>query len=149
MHEDISCQVKDRRSSSDSDKAYIIPTLRTELIPVKSLNSQGYKEIHDADPEESGIFPVLNWKIEKLKTFAFMIEHSNLFYIKAEAMSVQRFGKVSGNEKWQRRLGHTTNREIHDTIPYVWIVRTCQQGLPAAYKMCILHDKKKYSGRFP
>ncbi len=34
-------------------------------------------------------------------------------------MSAQQFGKVSGYEKWYRRLGHTTNREIHDTIPPV------------------------------
>ncbi len=34
-------------------------------------------------------------------------------------MSEQQFGKVSGYEKWHRRLGHTTDREIHDTIPYV------------------------------
>jgi hypothetical protein len=34
-------------------------------------------------------------------------------------MSAQQFGKVSGYEKWHRRLGHTTNREIRDTIPYV------------------------------
>jgi hypothetical protein len=48
-----------------------------------------------------------------------MSEQSNLFYTKAEAMLVQQFGKVSSYEKWHRRLGHTTNREIHDTIPYV------------------------------
>ncbi len=34
-------------------------------------------------------------------------------------MSKQQFGKVSGNEKWHRRLGHTTKREIHDTILFV------------------------------
>jgi hypothetical protein len=48
-----------------------------------------------------------------------MSERSILFFIKAEAMLAQQFGKVSGYEKWYRRLGHTTNREIHDTIPYV------------------------------
>jgi hypothetical protein len=44
-------------------KVYIVPWLRflrTDLISVKSLNSQGYRVIHDADPEESGIFPVLS-----------------------------------------------------------------------------------------
>ncbi len=34
-------------------------------------------------------------------------------------MPAQQFGKVSGNEKWHRRLGHATNGGIHDTIPYV------------------------------
>ncbi len=34
-------------------KAYIVPTLRTDLISVKSLISQGYRVICDADPEES------------------------------------------------------------------------------------------------
>jgi hypothetical protein len=37
-------------------------------------------------------------------------------------MSEQQFGKVSGYEKWHRKLGHTTNREIHDTIPYVKVL---------------------------
>ncbi len=58
---------------------------------------------------------------DKSKSFAFMSEHSIFFYIKAEAMSAHQFGKISGYEKWHRRLGHTltTNRDIHDTIPYV------------------------------
>ncbi len=34
-------------------------------------------------------------------------------------MSEQQFGKVSGYEKLHRRLGHTTNREMYDPIPYV------------------------------
>ena len=41
------------------------------------------------------------------------------FYVKAESMSAQQFGKISGYEKWHRRLGHTSNRDIHNTIPYV------------------------------
>jgi hypothetical protein len=73
MHEDILCQVKDRRNSSNSDPGiYIVPTLRTDLISVKSLNHQGYRVMHDADPEESGIFPVLNGKMDKSKSFTFM-----------------------------------------------------------------------------
>jgi hypothetical protein len=34
-------------------------------------------------------------------------------------MLAQQFGKISGNEKWHRRLGHTTNRDIHNTIHFV------------------------------
>jgi hypothetical protein len=49
-------------------------------MSVKSLNRQGYREIHDQDPEESGIYPIFNGKIDKSKSFAFMSEHSNLFY---------------------------------------------------------------------
>ncbi len=59
-------------------KVYIIPSLRTDLISVESLNRQGYRVIHDADLEESGICPVFNEKIVKSKSFAFMSEHSNL-----------------------------------------------------------------------
>jgi hypothetical protein len=100
-------------------KAFIAPSLKSDLISVKSLNSQGYRVIYDSDPEESGIYPIFDGKIDKSIFFAFMSEHSNRFYIKAESMSMQQFGKISGYEKWHRRLGSTTNRDIHDTIPYV------------------------------
>jgi hypothetical protein len=46
-------------------KAYIVPTLRTDvtdLISVKSLNRQNYRVLHDPDPEESGIYPIFNGK---------------------------------------------------------------------------------------
>ena len=75
--------------------------------------------IHDEDDMESGVYAVINRKIDTAKSFAFMSEHSNLFYVKAESMSAQQFGKISGYEKWHRRLGHTSNRDIHNTIPYV------------------------------
>ena len=51
--------------------------------------------------------------------FAFLSEHSNLFYLKAEFMSAQQFGKSSGYEKWHRRLGHTSNKDIQETIKHV------------------------------
>ncbi len=41
-------------------KAYIVPSLRADLISVKSLNRQGYRVVHDPDPEESGIYPIFN-----------------------------------------------------------------------------------------
>ncbi len=100
-------------------KAFIVPSLRADLICVKSLNRQGYRIIHDPDPEESEIYPIFDGKIDQSKSFAFMSENSNLFYIKAESMSAQQFGKISGYEKWHTRLGHTSNRDIHDTIPFV------------------------------
>jgi hypothetical protein len=60
-------------------KAFIVPSLRSDLISVKSLNRQGYIVIHDPDPEESGRYPILNGKIDKSKYFAFMSEHSIFF----------------------------------------------------------------------
>ncbi len=53
-------------------KAFIVPSLRADQIPVKSLNRQGYRIIHDPDPEESGIYPIFDGKIDKSKSFAFM-----------------------------------------------------------------------------
>ena len=52
-------------------------------------------------------------------------------------MSAQQFGKILGYEKWHRRLGHTTKREIHDTIPYVkgfeeLTNKDCQQNTKCA-----------------
>ncbi len=93
-------------------KAFICPTLRTDLLSVKGLNFQGYSIIHHPDPEESGVFPLIKGKTDKSQSFAFMSEHSNLFYLKAELMSAQQFGKTSGYEKWHRRLGHTSNKDI-------------------------------------
>jgi hypothetical protein len=97
---------------------------------------------------QSGIYPVLNGKVDELKSFALMSEHSIYIYIyiKAEGMSVQQFGKVSGYEKWQRRLGHTTNREIHDTIPYVKGWKNLSTRSTSSTQMRIPYDKKKYAG---
>jgi hypothetical protein len=73
MDENILRQVKDSamRNSSDTivvTNAFIVPTLKTDLTSVKSLNRQGYRVINDEDPEESGIFPELNGKIDKSKS---------------------------------------------------------------------------------
>ena len=46
-------------------KAYIVSSLRADLISVKSLNHQGYRVVHDPDPEESGIYPIFDGKIDK------------------------------------------------------------------------------------
>ncbi len=34
-------------------------------------------------------------------------------------MLAQQFGKTSGYEKWHRHLGHTSNKDIQDTIKYI------------------------------
>ena len=100
-------------------KAFICPRLGTDLLSVKGLNFQGYSVVHHPDPDESGIFPLINGKTNKSQSIAFMSEHSILFYLKAELMSAQQFGKSSGYEKWHRRLGHTSNREIQETLKHV------------------------------
>jgi hypothetical protein len=45
-------------------KTYIIPSLKSDLLSVKILNCQGYRFINDADPEDSGIFAVIDRKID-------------------------------------------------------------------------------------
>ena len=47
-----------------------------------------------------------------------MGEHSNLFCPKPEMLTTQQFDKMSGFEKWHRRLGHVSNRDIQQSIPY-------------------------------
>ncbi len=47
-----------------------------------------------------------------------MSEHSNLFCPKPEMLTRQQFGKLSGFEKGHLRLGHVSNREIQQSIPY-------------------------------
>ncbi len=60
-------------------KAYIVPALLHDLLSVKGLNKSGYRVIHDEDDMESGVYAVINRKINTAKSFAFMSEHSNLF----------------------------------------------------------------------
>jgi hypothetical protein len=65
-------------------------------------------------------------------------------------MLVQQFGKVSGYEKWRRRLGHTTNREIHDSIPYAKGLEELTNRIYQQHtKMRILHDRKSTLEDFP
>ena len=71
--------------------------------------------VHHPDPKESEIFPLIDGKSDKSQSFAFMSEHS-IFFLKAELMLAQEFGKSSGYGKWHRRLGHTSNKDIKDTI---------------------------------
>ena len=60
-------------------KTYITPGLCHDLLSVKALNRQGYCVIQHPDSEESGIYPIIEGKIDKSKSFAFMSEHSNVF----------------------------------------------------------------------
>ena len=62
------------------------------------------------------MYAVNDGKICKSKSFPFMSEHSNLFYLKTEPLTAHQFGKMSGYELWHRRLGHCSNRNIRDTI---------------------------------
>jgi hypothetical protein len=59
------------------DSAYVGPGLKHDLGSVKGLNQSGYRVIHDEDEEESGVFAVINKKINKSRSFPFMSEHSN------------------------------------------------------------------------
>jgi hypothetical protein len=45
-------------------KAYVVPGLKNDLLSVKGLNQSGYRVIHDEDEEESGVFAVINKKID-------------------------------------------------------------------------------------
>ena len=95
-------------------KTYIVKNLKHDLLSGKALKKAGYRVIYDEDPEESGVYAVLDGKICKSRSFSFMSdsEHSSLFYLKTEPLTTQQFGKMSGYELWR----HCTNRKIRDTI---------------------------------
>ncbi len=81
-------------------KAYVVPALKYDLLSVKGLNKCGYAVFHHPDAEESGVYAVINKKTDKAKSFPFISEHSNFFYLKLEQMSAKHFEKQSGYELW-------------------------------------------------
>ena len=97
-------------------KTYIVKNLKHDLLSGKALNKAGYRVIYDQDPEESGVYAVLDGKICKSRSFSFMsdLEHSSLFYLKTEPLTMHQFGKMLGYELWHpsRRLGHCSNQNI-------------------------------------
>ena len=62
-------------------KAYVVPGLKYDLLSVKGLNRAGYAVNHHPDPEQSGVYAVINNKIDKSKSFAFISEHSLNFFL--------------------------------------------------------------------
>ena len=54
-----------------------MPGLKYDLLSVKGLNQAGYAVSHHPDPEQSGVYAVINNKIDKSKSFPFISEHSN------------------------------------------------------------------------
>jgi hypothetical protein len=81
---------------------------QTEML--LKLNKAGYRVIHDEDFHESWIYAVINKKIDHSKSFAFMSEHSNHFYLKIEQTNAQQFEEQTGYNLWHRRIGHSTNQ---------------------------------------
>ncbi len=104
--------------------SYIVPVLNHDLLSAKGLSKSQYSVIHDEDDMESGVYAVINQKIDPAKSFAFMREHSSLVCLKIEQMSVQQFEKQSGYELWHRRMVHSTNQNICESI-------SCTTGMEA------------------
>ena len=103
-------------------KAYVDPGLKYDLLSVKGLDKCGYAVYHQPDPEESGVYAVINKKMDKAKSFPFMSEHSSessLFYLKLEQVSAKHFEKQLGYELWHQRLGHASFQNIRGTIKCV------------------------------
>ena len=62
-------------------KAYVVPGLKCDLLSVKGPNKCGYAVYHHPDPEESGVFALINNKMDNAKSFPFMSEHLCVFSI--------------------------------------------------------------------
>ena len=52
-------------------------------------------------------------------------------------MSAQQFGKSLGYEKWHRRLGHTLNREIQETVKHVIGLEELSQTTYEKHRKCV------------
>ena len=50
-------------------KKYIVKNLKHDLLSGKALNRAGYRVIYDQDPEESGVYAVLDGKICESRSF--------------------------------------------------------------------------------
>jgi hypothetical protein len=50
------------------------------------MNRTGYLIVLDEDPEDAVVYAVNDGKICKSKSFAFMSEHSSLYYLKTEQL---------------------------------------------------------------
>ena len=72
LPQDILCQGSDWGTKTDYNQD-IVQNLKHDLLSGKMLNKARYRIIFDEDPEESGIFVVVNeGKICKSKSFPFM-----------------------------------------------------------------------------
>ncbi len=60
-------------------KAFVVPGLKHDLLSVKGLNKTGYSVHHHPDPEQPGVYAVINNKIDKSKSVPFMSERSIFF----------------------------------------------------------------------
>ncbi len=59
-------------------KAYVVPRLKHDHLSGEGLDKAGYAVNHHPEPEQPGVYAVINNKIEKSKSLPFMSEHSNL-----------------------------------------------------------------------
>jgi hypothetical protein len=109
------CFVRDRTGTIRPIvvKAYIAPALRYALLSVKGLNKSGYRVIHDEDDLESGVYAVINRNRTLRKSFAFLC--TQVFFPEKQ-MNAQQFETQSGYELWHRRMAHSTNQNIRESI---------------------------------
>jgi hypothetical protein len=119
-----------KRKGGDIDKAIFIPESTINVIMDRGqsafVSTRSLAELEDAlicdggatstltrllenRTEESGVFAVINKKINKSKSFPFMSEHSKLLSLKSEQMNATQFDKQSEYELWHQRLGHSSN----------------------------------------
>ena len=52
-------------------------------------------------------------------------------------MLAQQFGKTTGYEKWHRRLGHTSNKDIQDTLKHVFGLEELLQTSYEKHTKCV------------
>ena len=60
-------------------KACVVPGLIYDPLSAKGHTKCGNAVYHHPDPEESGVYALINNKMDKAKSFPFMSEHSGLF----------------------------------------------------------------------
>ncbi len=60
------------RNPTNIVKAYVVPGLMHDLLSVKGLNKAGYSVHNHPDPEQSGVYAVINNKIDKSKPISIL-----------------------------------------------------------------------------
>ena len=102
-------------------EAYFVPRLKHDLIGGRAIpNELGFQILLDADDDVSGIFIKHKGKLCGIEySIPFISEDSSLFRIATLDIVEKSYKKLNSFDLWHSRLGHVSNKVIHNTVHHV------------------------------